>query len=170
MGEQKTRILRYPQKINKRFIGVTAVDRMFGFIDNILDSDCWEFNGSLDKNGYGQIRRTSGSMAYAHRLMYEELVGAIPEGLVLDHLCRVRNCINPDHLEPVTQIENVKRGLGITPALEAKRNKTTCKQGHSYTESNTYRHPDTGARNCKRCQYLRNIQSRARRLQNANHA
>lgn len=149
----KTREVRYPQKINKRFIGLTIVDRIFGLVGDVID-DCWLFEGSRTR-GYGKIRRFRGSMAYAHRVMYEELVEDIPEGLVLDHLCRVPNCVNPDHLEPVTQLENITRGLGTAPALEALRNKTHCKHGHEYTEENTYRHPQTGARNCKACIYLR---------------
>jgi len=162
------REVRYPQKINKRYIGVTVIDRVFAHVSEVLDNNCWLFEGSKDKAGYGKIRRFRGSMCLAHRVMYEELIGEIPEALVLDHLCRTRNCVNPDHLEPVTQQENIKRGLGQGPALAALRNKTQCINGHSYTKENTYHHPKTNARNCKKCQYIRNLKSVQRRVSYAN--
>ena len=68
-------------------------------------SGCWEWNGAIGSLGYGSY-----STKLAHRLMYEDVRGPIPEALVLDHLCRVRHCVNPDHLEPVTLSENVRRG------------------------------------------------------------
>lgn len=68
---------------------------------------CWQWVGSMAVNGYGRYGYPS---AYAHRLMYELIVGPIPEGLVIDHLCRNRGCVNPAHLECVTLAENVKRG------------------------------------------------------------
>jgi hypothetical protein len=71
--------------------------------------ECWVWVGRLNRNGYGRVA-LGGREPMAHRASYEAHVGPIPEGLVLDHLCRVRCCINPRHLEPVTVQENTLRG------------------------------------------------------------
>ncbi len=89
---------------------------------------------------------TSKHSAKSHRVVYEALVGPIPEGLVLDHLCRVLNCVNPNHLEPVTHQENVRRGVGPTAVNSQK---THCPQNHEYTKENTYY--GNGSRYCKIC-------------------
>lgn len=87
-------------------------------------------------------------MVLAHRYAYELLVGPIPEGLHIDHLCRVRLCVNPAHLEAVTCHENNRRSTSPT-AVNAK--KTHCPRGHEYTEENTYFAPPDGRRMCKPC-------------------
>jgi hypothetical protein len=84
-----------------------AIERAF---DKLDVGDCWEFTGSLVTKGYGQIRGDDGPLVLVHRLVYEYLVGPIPPGMQLDHLCRNRRCCNPDHLEPVTNRANVLRG------------------------------------------------------------
>ena len=84
----------------------------------------------------------------AHRCSYEFLKGEIPNGLVIDHLCRVRNCINPDHLEPVTPLENMMRGNNQTVT---NKTKTVCKNGHEFTPENTYTNPYSGKRKCRTC-------------------
>lgn len=71
--------------------------------------DCWEWTRGRDGNGYGRAR-ADGKMVYVHRQVWTELVGPIPAGLELDHLCRNPACCNPDHLEPVTHRENIRRG------------------------------------------------------------
>jgi hypothetical protein len=81
----------------------------------------------------------------AHRIAYELLVGVLPDGLEIDHLCKVRNCVNPTHLEAVTHWENVNR----SGAWEVNRLKTHCKYGHEYTEENTYKNKNT--RECRTC-------------------
>lgn len=97
-----------------------------------IDVDgCWIYTGSKSE-GYGRIRY-EGRNVPAHRLSYEFIVGEIPEGLMLDHLCRNRACINPDHLEPVTNKENILRGVG-TGAINAK--KTHCLRGHELSGKN----------------------------------
>lgn len=85
---------------------------------------------------YGWVDRE-----YAHRVAYIEANGPIPDGLEIDHLCRVTLCVNPSHLEAVTHAENVRRGLAV---------RTACPQGHDYTEANTYRNPK-GHRLCRTC-------------------
>lgn len=86
------------------------LDRFWPKVD--ATSDCWLWTGHRDDDGYGKFTVVSGqSPMYAHRWSYEFLVGPIPAGLVLDHLCRNPPCTNPDHLEPVTNEENIRRGI-----------------------------------------------------------
>lgn len=105
---------------------------------------CWLWRGSIGKNGYGYFCR--GPKRLAHRYAYELLVGIIPYGLTLDHLCRNTGCVNPGHLEAVTIRENTLRGEGPS-AVNAK--KTHCPRGHEYNSENTYLY--RGHRHCKRC-------------------
>lgn len=114
----------------------------------VLDGDCWRWPGAKS-HGHGQIY-VERKMRYVHRVSYEEFVGSIPEGMVLDHLCRVRDCFNPSHLEPVTIKENTMRGDTIT-ARHAK--KTHCLSGHPYSKENTYR-PPNGGRGCRACRKI----------------
>jgi hypothetical protein len=107
---------------------------------------CWEWTASCDKNGHGQFTPRHGKSVRAHRFAYEEMVGPIPEGLVLDHLCRNRPCVNPDHLDPVPQRVNAQRGR--TGYNTPKRSQ--CNQGHPFPEHAQYR--STGTRYCKTCQ------------------
>ncbi|MGC0251548.1 HNH endonuclease signature motif containing protein [Pseudactinotalea sp. Z1748] len=90
--------------------------------------------------GYGQIGISTGAGRQrtmgAHRVSYEAFVGPIPDGLVIDHLCRVRECVNPDHLDVVKQRENIMRSPIALGALNAA--KTHCPQGHEYSPENTY--------------------------------
>jgi len=91
---------------------------------------CWVWTGARN-NGYGRIY-VAGELKYAHRLVYEALVGSVPEGLHLDHVCRRRDCVRPTHLEPVTPRENQRRGIkGVLT--------THCPQGHPYDTTNTLR-------------------------------
>lgn len=107
---------------------------------------CWFWLGRRDRYGYGNFRNGS-RVVKAHRFSYEFCIGPIPEGLVLDHLCRTPSCVRPDHLEPVTNRVNVLRGNGIT-AREAAR--THCPQGHPYDGANTYIRLN-GKRECRAC-------------------
>ena len=83
----------------------------------------------------------------AHRVAYELTNGPIPDGLELDHLCRVRHCVNPSHIEAVTHRENTLRGTGPIPH---RARQSHCKHGHEFTPENTYRLPN-GCRHCRTC-------------------
>lgn len=122
----------------------------FRFVD--ASGDCWEWTGARSDGGYGRYNTSDGTEA-AHRVIWEHLVGPIDDGLTLDHLCRNRGCVNPDHLEPVTMRENTLRGYGIS-ARNAR--KTHCKHGHPFDEDNTWF--EGHWRRCKAC-----IRDRARR-------
>ncbi len=103
-------------------IAATPVEtRALRKIEPCPTTGCWIWLGALHRNGYGNIRVGSmkdGTRGHrvAHRALYEALVGPIPAGMELDHLCRVRSCVNPAHLEPVTRRENLRRG-GVLDAL-----------------------------------------------------
>jgi hypothetical protein len=129
-------------------IDAAAIARFWSRIEKT--DGCWLWTGPLDHGGYGTFRFERQRKLYvlmAHRIAYEQIIGPIPDGLVLDHLCRVRNCCNPHHLEPVTRGENVLRG--DSPNARSAR-ATHCPQGHPYDEANTYRTPN-GTRQCRIC-------------------
>ena len=134
------------------------------FWTNVDKTDtCWLWNGSMWRTGYGRFwDRDTNMRRAAHLLSYEMLVGPVPEGLQLDHLCRVRHCVNPDHLEPVTAGENQRRGYlagrskpGSPPGTLqggalVHLAKTHCPNGHPYSGDNLYVTPK-GHRVCKAC-------------------
>lgn len=111
--------------------------------DHILrmPGPCWVWQGAKNPRGYGNITYEQKSYK-AHRFIYEWLVGPIPEGLTLDHLCRNTLCVNPDHLDPCTMAENIRRG--------SKAQQTHCKHGHEFTPENTIVRTN-GTRRCREC-------------------
>jgi hypothetical protein len=149
------------------------IDKLMGHVLPVTESGCWLWMASLDSKGYAQINiGTFGhaKMCRAHRISYELHIGPIPEGLQLDHLCRVRSCINPTHLEPVTMLTNVQRGLGGSNGGKARgaiaRAATHCTRGHEYTPENTL----VSKRNhrfCRACQRFRYHRDLANSLSNS---
>lgn len=135
------------------------VERLMGKVRHD-DSGCWTWTGATTRNGYGKIGCGSTGqdpMRYVHRLSYELNIGPIPAGLVIDHLCRNRLCVNPAHLEAVTIGENVLRGEGIT-ATHARR--TSCQRGHPFSGDNLKIEGD-GGRRCLACQKANRLAKRA---------
>lgn len=107
---------------------------------------CWLWRGARTRNGYGMLS-VNQRATYAHRISYELHKDAIPVGMELDHLCRVRHCVNPDHLEPVTHRENGLRGE--SPSARAAT-ATHCPSGHPYNDFNTLWTRE-GSRRCREC-------------------
>ena len=106
---------------------------------------CWLWAGRLDKDGYGK-----------HRSVYQAFKGEIPEAMTLDHKCRVRACVNPDHLKPMSLKKNILRGTGIA-AVNARKRK--CNRGHAFSRGNTIRNKN-GSRECRACKNLLNNRRR----------
>lgn len=119
---------------------------------------CWEWTGGRWANGYGQFWLRRGKNLAAHRFAYTTLVGPIPDGMTLDHLCRNRACVNPDHLEVISLRENILRG-GNGAANNAR--KTHCPNGHPYDLFNTYEKRDGKGRMCRACMRQHNLARRA---------
>lgn len=119
---------------------------------------CWRWTGALDAYGYGVFWKDK-KLLRAHRWSFAQKHGPIPDGKVLDHLCRHRWCVNPDHVEPTGNIENFRRGWGYR-LLNGMTNE--CIHGHEYTPENTYVRPSTGHWQCRTC-----IRARKRALREA---
>jgi HNH endonuclease len=126
-------------------------------------TDCWIWQGAKDSLGYGRFGIGNKRMTGPHRYAYERLVGPIPDGRVLDHLCDNPTCVNPAHLRVCTQKENVLRGRSAS-AINAR--KKVCKNGHLLSENNVY-HPANRPmhRNCRQC--LKDACTRQRRRTDA---
>jgi HNH endonuclease len=138
-----------------------ADERFWAKVD--ASGDCWEWTAARMKNGYGvfNVGGTAGT-ALAHRFAYALLVGCVDAALQLDHLCRNRTCVNPDHLEPVSQRTNLMRG-GSLSAIN--RRKTHCHRGHSLADAYVYPAHRAGLvqRICRACTHDRYINKREAR-------
>lgn len=130
------------------FETLQAFPRLWSKVD--ADGDCWEWKAYRRRDGYGALRYR-GMPRPAHAVVYETLVDRVPDGMELDHLCRNHGCVNPDHLEPVTHAENIRRGVWGA-AIPGKRlaTKTHCPQGHPYSGDNLYI-DHRGSRICLQC-------------------
>lgn len=141
-----------PRPLRERILSSIRVD----------ENGCWRWQKYVKRNGYGQMGVPGQSSQYAHRVAYATFVGPIPEGLQIDHLCRVRDCCNPAHLEPVRGRTNVLRGVGFA-AQHARVDK--CPAGHLYDDENTYVRPIRDGRDCRTCRREAARQSQARRAE-----
>jgi len=134
------------------------IDRFWSKVDVGDADECWEWQAATNGNGYGVFYVSGGRaqpfQTYAHRVAHELMKGPIPDGLVIDHLCRNPSCVNPAHLRAVTQSVNVQSGeLG---------QRTHCPQGHEYTAENT-RYGSGRTRNCRNCKACDAARARRKR-------
>lgn len=127
------------KKVTLKLLALAKVDWVDG---------CWQWQGVLDNHGYGLLS-VSGLNRLAHRLSYLIFKGEIGSQLQIDHLCRNRKCINPEHLDAVLQSENLRRGFGL-PGVNSRKQR--CPSGHAYSHENTYVYPKSGHRRCMTCQ------------------
>jgi HNH endonuclease len=139
-------------RISGRFTTQNIHDRLMSLVELVTESGCWIWMSSCHPKGYGMIW-FNGMGRTAHRVSYENFVGPIPNGMTIDHLCRVRCCINPAHLEAVSNRTNVLRGIGVTAV---NHRKTHCVRGHEFSEENTYHQGgNIRWRQCRACERLR---------------
>lgn len=143
-------------------VPIPVAERFWKYVVPEPNSGCWLWDGGYNSKGYGRLYvgsvvDSTARQALAHKLAFEMYRGEVPEGLELDHLCRVTACVNPLHLEPVTHAENIRRSrLGkveTNPAAKVNKEKTHCKRGHLLSGENVYRHD--GKRHCRLCMQIR---------------
>jgi hypothetical protein len=128
--------------------------RFWARVDRSVPGGCWMWTGGLNR-GYGRLK-VAGRLMYAHRLAWELERGPVPDGLTLDHLCRVLACVNPDHLEPVTVAENIRR----KPRADFSE-REQCRNGHPWTD---VRLSSQGVLVCRACAREATRRHRLRRM------
>jgi len=145
---------------------IPLADRFAEKVSERGPEDCWPWVGAIHVTGYGVIRRDTPStkVEYAHRVALELAGRPAPDDLDVDHLCRNRSCVNPDHLEAVSHRENCLRGESPTILLYLSGR---CLHGHAMTHENTYAEPRFGRRTCRECRRDRD-RARRERLKRAN--
>lgn len=148
-----TKGLRFPDRFPP------AIERFLSAVMPVTESGCWIWMDHLLASGYGALYTTKNTRA--HRFSYEHFVGPIPEGMVIDHLCGIKCCVNPDHLEAVPQKENMRR------AWARKSRKPFCRQGHPRSGDNAYKNPTTGDIACRECVRISVRKYQERKRQNA---
>ena len=127
-------------------------ERFWAWVDKRDATECWNWTGAT-ASGYGRFNVGNGKTVGAHQFAYKLLIGPIPTGLELDHLCRNPACVNPQHLEPVTHQTNIVRGDAPAVLRALYANMTHCRRGHPWDQVNTYWW--RGKRHCRACQRLR---------------
>lgn len=151
------RLTKYGDPLGSGVVGSARQDEMARFFAKVDKTEgCWLWTGGVSSHGYSHFW-LDGRTVTGHWFAYDRLVGPVPAGLQLDHLCRVKRCVNPAHLEAVTAQVNTHRGVHA-PEVAAARiarkgnyTKTHCKWGHEFTPENTYIHPTRGTRHCRVC-------------------
>lgn len=138
------------KSIKRKKLTTTPEERFMSKVTKT--KDCWEWNGAKMPSGYGRFGYTTSEgkliNTYAHRISYLFFKGELTKGLVIDHLCNNRGCVNPDHLELVTQKENLKRSDKVISKI-----KTHCIHGHPFNKENTYYW--NGEKRCRACGRMR---------------
>lgn len=135
-----------------------ALDRCQDKYEPEPNSGCWLWIGALTDDGYGCVYLPNKRRYRAHIVMYEAAKGRVPDGLCLDHKCRIKSCVNPDHLEAVTPRENTLR----SDPGKHKRAQTHCKNGHAFSEGNT-KVDQNGRRACRACHLINNAKYREKK-------
>lgn len=134
-------------------MGTSEIERFTTKYEFSPDTRCWVWVGKKTASGYG-LFSVKGRWVRAHRWAYMTLVGPLVEGMQIDHLCRNRACVNPSHLEQVTQQENIRRGRSGEAARQRNLAKTHCPKGHEYSPENTFV-SKSGSRSCRTCNRAR---------------
>lgn len=131
---------------------LTAEERFWSHVERRSEDECWPWRGTISVKGYGRAwlgKNHKPRATGAHRMAYELTVGPIPDGLTIDHLCRVRHCVNPKHLEPVSGRENTMRGESFSARLARQ---AKCIHGHEF---NPLIQLSQGRRQCSQCAHNR---------------
>lgn len=130
---------------SKTYFKGSMKDRLLHYSRICPVTGCWLWTGGIDSDGYARVQSER-----AHRASYETFVGLIPYGTEIDHECRVRHCINPDHLRAIPHAENVRCG----DSGKHLSDRTHCDHGHEFSVANTIILPGTAGRACRECQRL----------------
>ncbi len=135
-------------------LGARFVDKV-----DVRDGACWIWQGSRNDRGYGKVLLNNPRLIYAHRLAHLALVGPIPSGAEIDHLCRNPPCVNPEHLEAVSHTTNVRRGESVAASRARALARTHCRRGHEMTDQNKVLRVN-GTYDCRTCRRIRKQRQR----------